>query len=82
MLQFDMSLLQMLEESSQNRLNVVLGDVLSVDMSKMFRETLKLPWDDTCPNIHLIGNLPFSVSTPLIIRWLKDISLKYDNICL
>lgn len=75
-------MLQMLEEASQNRLNVVLGDVLSLDMSKMFRESLRLPWEDACPNIHLIGNLPFSVSTPLIIRWLRDISLKYDSIFL
>lgn len=71
----------MLEEASQNRLNLVLGDVLSLDMSKLFRESLRSPWEDKCPNIHLIGNLPFSVSTPLIIQWLRDISLKYVFIC-
>ncbi|XP_034249396.1 dimethyladenosine transferase 1, mitochondrial [Thrips palmi] len=70
--------LQMLEEASQSRMNVVVGDVLSLDMSKMFRESLRLSWEDTCPDIHLIGNLPFSVSTPLIIRWLRDISLKQN----
>jgi len=31
-------------------------------------------WTDPPPNLHLVGNLPFSVSTPLIIRWLDAIS--------
>lgn len=70
--------LEMLQEASQERLKVVLGDILSVDMQKLFREDLRMQWDDRCPNIHLIGNLPFSVSTPLLIQWLRDISLRQN----
>lgn len=71
-------LLQMLQDASQGKLNIELGDVLSYNMEKTFSEDLAMPWDGQVPKIHLIGNLPFSVSTPLIIRWLRDISLKQN----
>lgn len=37
-----------------------------------------MDWYHAPPPIHLIGNLPFSVSTHLIIRWLHAISEKRD----
>lgn len=55
--------------------DIYWGDVLSFEMSKLFPEEARRDWDDYCP-IHVIGNLPFSVSTPLIVRWLDAISKK------
>ncbi|KAJ8877681.1 hypothetical protein PR048_022136 [Dryococelus australis] len=64
---------QLLTEATNGKMEVIIGDVLSFNMEKMFPEEKKLDWESQPPNIHLIGNLPFSVSTPLIIRWLEAI---------
>jgi len=66
--------LQMLGEASPVPVSVYKGDVLSFNMEQMFSRELKREWSERPPNIHLIGNLPFSVSTRLIILWLQDIS--------
>ena len=43
-------------------------------MDNLFPEDCQRSWKSDPPRIHIIGNLPFSVSTPLIIRWLEDIA--------
>jgi len=63
-----------LAESSPVPLELIFGDVMHFNLERMFSEDYKMEWEDKCPKIHLIGNLPFNVSTPLIIRWLKAIS--------
>jgi len=70
------NLFQLLAESSPVPLELIFGDVMNFNLEKMFNEDYKMEWEDKCPQIHLIGNLPFNVSTPLIIRWLKAISEK------
>ncbi|XP_060866286.1 dimethyladenosine transferase 1, mitochondrial [Metopolophium dirhodum] len=66
--------LELLAESSPVPLELIFGDVMNFNLEQMFNEDNKMEWEDKCPQIHLIGNLPFNVSTPLIIRWLKAIS--------
>lgn len=67
--------LKMLEDACPGKIQIYWGDVLSFDMSKIFPEDCAVPWEDR-PKIHLIGNLPFSIATPLIIRWLSDVSTR------
>jgi len=66
--------LHLLREASGERLVIHTGDVLSFNMSRLFPDGLRKGWDEDAPNIRVLGNLPFNVATPLIIRWLADIS--------
>ncbi|XP_050431432.1 mitochondrial dimethyladenosine transferase 1 [Adelges cooleyi] len=66
--------LELLAESSPIPLELTFGDVMNFNMEKTFNEANLREWEDVCPPIHLIGNLPFNVSTPLIIRWLNAIA--------
>jgi dimethyladenosine transferase 1 len=47
-------------------------------MSNLFPSTKASKWTADPPNIHIIGNLPFNVSTPLIVQWLNSISQRSD----
>ncbi|XP_066103938.1 dimethyladenosine transferase 1, mitochondrial isoform X3 [Saccopteryx bilineata] len=66
--------LQMLSDAAPGKLRIVHGDVLTFKIEKAFPESLKRRWEDDPPNVHIIGNLPFNVSTPLIIKWLENVS--------
>ncbi|XP_050172715.1 dimethyladenosine transferase 1, mitochondrial isoform X2 [Myiozetetes cayanensis] len=66
----------MLSEAAPGKVRIVHGDILTYKMEKAFPKHLKKDWEDEPPDIHIIGNLPFSVSTPLIIKWLENVSKK------
>uniref|UniRef100_A0A3P8UHQ2 rRNA adenine N(6)-methyltransferase n=1 Tax=Cynoglossus semilaevis TaxID=244447 RepID=A0A3P8UHQ2_CYNSE len=59
--------LKLLSDAAPGKLRIVHGDILTYRMDRGFK--MKHP-----PNLHIIGNLPFNVSTPLIIKWLEDMS--------
>ena len=50
------------------------GDVLDFNMDTLFPRECVKSWEDTPPNTHIIGNLPFSVATPLIIQYMESIA--------
>lgn len=60
------------------KLTAYHGDVLRFSMENLFPEECVKSWTDSTPNIHIIGNLPFSVSLPLLFNYLEAISSKSD----
>ncbi|XP_076017900.1 dimethyladenosine transferase 1, mitochondrial [Genypterus blacodes] len=66
--------LKLLSEAAPEKMSIVHGDILTYRMDRGFSTDIAKPWEDDPPNLHIIGNLPFSVSTPLIIKWLEDIA--------
>ncbi|XP_060533307.1 dimethyladenosine transferase 1, mitochondrial [Cylas formicarius] len=68
--------LELLREASRDvtDMHIEINDIREYNMEKGFDGAPKHEWEDAEPPIHLIGNLPFSVSTNLIIRWLKSVS--------
>ncbi|XP_076835054.1 dimethyladenosine transferase 1, mitochondrial [Brachyhypopomus gauderio] len=64
--------LQLLSEAVPGRVRIVHGDILTYRMDRGFPGLVRKQWEDEPPDLHIIGNLPFSVSTPLIIKWLEQ----------
>ncbi|XP_072178471.1 dimethyladenosine transferase 1, mitochondrial-like isoform X1 [Diadema setosum] len=66
--------LEILSEASEGKVRVACGDILKFDFRDAFPHHLKKQWDDDPPNLHVIGNLPFNVSLPLILQWMEAAS--------
>lgn len=69
--------LQMLGEAFANaggQMDIIYDDILRASFDKMIEEREKAEWQARCPDISVIGNLPFSISTRLIVVWLRSIS--------
>ncbi|XP_028995630.1 dimethyladenosine transferase 1, mitochondrial [Betta splendens] len=66
--------LKLLSEAAPGRLRIVHGDILTYRMDRGFPVNISKTWEEDPPNLHIIGNLPFSVSTPLIIKWLESMA--------
>jgi dimethyladenosine transferase 1 len=60
-----------LEKASQSRMHVVLGDCLTVN-----EKDLLDPYKPEPNTVKIIGNLPFGVATPLLLKWMRQVELK------
>ncbi|XP_054733276.1 dimethyladenosine transferase 1, mitochondrial [Anastrepha obliqua] len=66
-----MATLELLKECARplhTEVDIFQGDILRFDIEK------HVPISEH--RLHLIGNLPFAISTRLLINWLKDLSLR------
>ena len=70
--------LELLAESTKDlvRMDIVRDDILKYQCEHSFPECPQHEWEGPRANVHLIGNLPFAISTRLLINWYKDISLR------
>ena len=63
--------------SEEGSLAVRHADVLAFDLQEEFTGVVPLVrWKDDVCFLHLIGNLPFNISLPLLVKWLKQISYR------
>lgn len=71
--------LELLAEAAQSHLHtsIHIDDILRFPIDSAFDVVAATtPWDGPRSPVHLIGNLPFAISTRLLINWLHDISLR------
>lgn len=62
------------DAAAPGQMKIIVGDVMDYTFDGLFPEHLRTDWNDNSPPIHVIGNLPFNVSTPLIFKWLRLMS--------
>lgn len=72
-----MPALELLADAADGRLCIVHGDALHVDYDDLLRDAPQQAWDTGQPpgagpvSVAVAGNLPFAISTPLLLRFLR-----------
>ncbi|XP_059050743.1 dimethyladenosine transferase 1, mitochondrial [Achroia grisella] len=68
--------LELLADACKDKVDVdiITGDILKTNIATFIPADVRTDWMESPPPVNLIGNLPFSVSTILIVRWLEMIS--------
>jgi len=66
---------QLADAAAPGQMKIILGDVLDYSLDGIFPESVKKPWEEGVnEEIGFVANLPFAVSIPLLIKWLKQMS--------
>uniref|UniRef100_A0AC35U7A1 rRNA adenine N(6)-methyltransferase n=1 Tax=Rhabditophanes sp. KR3021 TaxID=114890 RepID=A0AC35U7A1_9BILA len=72
--------LQHVAEAAEGRMKIHRQDILKTDIADVWKdyENEKSEWldDRKINNFHIIGNLPFNIASPLIIKYLRDMSYR------
>lgn len=66
--------LELLADACGGRMKIILADVMDLHLENIFPRYLAHDWMIEPPPFFIIGNLPFNISTPLIIKWLRHCS--------
>ncbi|VDN59001.1 unnamed protein product [Dracunculus medinensis] len=66
--------LRLLGEISDERLHIHHGDILKMNIKDLWTKAnvSRVDWLTAPPALHIIGNLPFNIATPLIIKFLRE----------
>ncbi len=66
-----------------SRLRLYLGDILDFNIESVIPDDITAQhgiWESdessSSTPLHLVGNLPFNIAIPLLIRWLKQVSTR------
>lgn len=66
--------LEQLADCADGSMSVHQCDIRRFDIPGAMPNAISVPWDsDDVPGVRLVGNLPFSVSIPLLLQWLEAI---------
>ncbi|CAO4361490.1 unnamed protein product [Caenorhabditis nigoni] len=73
--------LQHLAEAADSRMFIHHKDALRTEIGDIWKKEpnrpSSVPWHDSnLPQMHVIGNLPFNIASPLIIKYLRDMSYR------
>ncbi|XP_054706233.1 dimethyladenosine transferase 1, mitochondrial-like [Uloborus diversus] len=63
--------LEILADAAEGKLKILVGDIMDLNLENIFPREIACEWTVHPPPVYIIGNLPFNVSTPLIIKWLR-----------
>ncbi|KAJ2783078.1 hypothetical protein H4R18_001899 [Coemansia javaensis] len=72
-------MLDQLQVASGGRFQGIVGDMLAVDHAQIIDCGRRLGGGEPAAafdSVHLIGNLPFSVATPLLVQWLHQLAAR------
>jgi len=66
--------LEILQRACPERMDIVVGDALKVDEAEILENAgaEKRAWHEDAGHLHVVGNLPFQISTELLLKWIHQ----------